>query len=163
MANPNPKRENLTAPRYKKGSSGNPKGRPKSRVPLYKVNVLGLKKAKHTPDMDLEELREWYETLLTFNLQELKLLAAEETAPALARAYARAMIYDMNAGHTYTVDRITARLFGKAVQRIEHTGADGADLHNPRTLSKSEVAELWKKPEKYDTQQTDRRGYTFRK
>ncbi len=144
MANYNPKKENLTAPRYKTGQSGNPKGRPKSRVPQYKVRIMGVSKAKKSFDMDIEELRDWYETLLTFNTLELKLLEKEETAPAIIRAYAHAMINDLKAGRTYTVDRITKRLFGKAIERIELTGSNGSDLNAPQTLAKSDFLELLK-------------------
>lgn len=142
MANRHPRIENL-APAFKPGQSGNPKGRPKNRVPAYRAKLLGRNKARRYHEITPEELKDWYETLITIDLPSLKLLAQDDAAPALARTYARAIIFDMNAGKTYTVDRITERLFGKATQRIEHTGANGSELIPPaRVLTKLEIKAL---------------------
>ena len=142
MANPNPKRENL-APQFKPGQSGNPKGRPKNRVAAFRERIMGKKKAKAYFGISAFEVTEWYEVLITMDLPDLKLLAADDEAPALARTYARAIIFDMNAGKTTTIDKLTAKLHGKAIQRIEHTGADGSDLNQPRTLTKDEAKEFF--------------------
>ena len=112
-------------PAWKKGESGNPKGRPKSRVSEFRVKIMGKAGAKKFYGISATEVKEWYELLLTADLSELKALAAEETTPALAKTYARAIIADMNAGKTSTIDRISEKLYGKAIQRVEHTGADG--------------------------------------
>ena len=141
MANHNPKRENL-APQCKPGQSGNPKGRPKSRVDAYKVNLMGKKKAKEIFVITPLELTEWYETIITMTMAELKALESSEDVPALIKNYIRAMVTDMNAGRTTTVDKIVERLYGKAIQRFEHTGADGSDLVPARTLTKDEAKEL---------------------
>ena len=135
-------------PAWKKGESGNPKGRPRSRVAEYREKIMGKKKAKKYYGIGAFEVTEWYEALLTMDLPELKLLAQDDTAPALARTYARAIIFDMNAGKTYTVDRISEKLYGKAIQRVEHTGADGSDLMPARTLTKDEARELFNELEK---------------
>lgn len=127
---------------FKPGQSGNPKGRPKNRVAEYREKIMGRKKAKKFYGIGAFEVTEWYESLLTMDLPDLKLLAQDDTAPALARTYARAIIFDMNAGKTNTVDRISEKLYGKAIQRVEHTGADGSDLMPARTLTKEEAKEL---------------------
>ena len=132
-------------PAWKKGESGNPKGRPKSRVSEFRVKIMGKAGAKKFYGISATE---WYELLLTADLSELKALAAEETTPALAKTYARAIIADMNAGKTSTIDRISEKLYGKAIQRVEHTGADGSDLIPARTLTKDEARELFSELEK---------------
>ena len=142
MANPNPKRENL-APQFKPGQSGNPKGRPKNMVAAFRERIMGKSKAKRYFGISAFEVTEWYEALITMDLPDLKLLAADDTAPALARTYARAIIFDMNGGKTTTIDKLTAKLHGKAIQRIEYTGADGSDLNQPRTLTKDEAKEFF--------------------
>lgn len=141
MANPNPKRENL-AQRFQPGQSGNPNGRPRNRVKEFRERIMGKKKAKKYFGISAFEVTEWYEALITMDLPDLKLLAADDTAPALARTYARAIIFDMNAGKTTTIDKLTAKLHGKAIQRIELTGANGSDIVAPRTLTKEEAKEF---------------------
>lgn len=135
-------------PAWKKGESGNPKGRPKSRVSEFRVKIMGKAGAKKFYGISATEVTEWYELLLTADLSELKALAAEETTPALAKTYARAIIADMNAGKTSTIDKISEKLYGKAIQRVEHTGADGSDLIPARTLTKDEARELFSELEK---------------
>jgi len=148
MANMNPKIENLTAPRFEKGQSGNPKGRPRSRVDGFKVKLMGRSNAKKFYGITPFELSEWYETLITLTFSELKALEQNEETPALIKNYIRAIISDMSAGRTTTVDKIVERLYGKAIQRVEHTGADGSDLMPARTLTKDEARELFNDLEK---------------
>lgn len=139
--------QNLCPP-WKKGQSGNPKGRPRNRVAEFRERIMGKKKAKKYFGIGAFEVTEWYEVLITMDLPDLKLLAADDTAPALARTYARAIIFDMNAGKTSTIDRISEKLYGKAIQRVEHTGADGSDLIPAQTLTKDEARELFSELEK---------------
>lgn len=127
---------------YKQGQSGNPKGRPRSRVAEFRERIMGKRKAKKYYGIGAFEVTEWYESLLTMDLPDLKLLAQDDTAPAFARTYARAIIFDMNGGKTTAIDKISEKLYGKAIQRIEHTGADGSDLLPARTLTKDEAKEL---------------------
>ena len=135
-------------PAWKKGESGNPKGRPRSRVSEFRVKIMGKTKAKKYYGISAVEVTEWYEALITMDLPDLKLLAQDDAAPALARTYARAIIFDMNAGKTTTIDKLTAKLHGKAIQRIELTGADGSDVIAPRTLTREEAKEFFADLEK---------------
>lgn len=140
--------EKMKAAQFKPGQSGNPKGRPPNRVRDFKIRILGKKKAKAFFGISETEISEWYEVLITMDLPSLKVLAQDDTAPALVRTYARAIIFDMNGGKTSTIDRISEKLYGKAVQRMELTGADGADLLPARTLTKQEARELLEDLEK---------------
>lgn len=137
--------QNIEPYKFQPGQSGNPKGRPPNRVAAFRERIMGKKKAKKYFGISAFEVTEWYEALITMDLPDLKLLAADDTAPALARTYARAIIFDMNGGKTTTIDKLTAKLHGKAIQRIELTGADGADVNQPRTLTKEEAKEFFDK------------------
>ena len=56
MANP----ENLRGHEFRKGQSGNPKGRPKNRVPEMIVDALKLRSRKElTAGMSIEEVQQW--------------------------------------------------------------------------------------------------------
>ncbi len=147
MANKNPNTSGLR-PAWQQGTSGNPKGRPRSRVDGFKVQLMGKANAKKFYGITPFELSEWYETLITLTFSELKALEQNEETPALIKNYIRAIITDMNAGRTSTVDKIVERLYGKAIQRVEHTGADGSDLMPARTLTKDEAKELFNDLEK---------------
>ncbi len=135
-------------PAWKKGESGNPKGRPRNRVAVFRERIMGKKKAKKYFGISAFEVTEWYEALITLDLPDLKLLAGDDEAPALARTYARAIIFDMNAGKTTTIDKLTAKLHGKAIQRIELTGSNGSDINAPRTLTKEEAKDFFEELEK---------------
>lgn len=147
MANMHPDTSGLR-PKWAKGQCGNPKGRPRSRVEGFKVQLMGRSNAKKFYGITPMELTEWYETLITLTFSELKALEQNEETPSLIKNYIRAIITDMNAGRTSTVDKIVERLYGKAIQRVEHTGADGSDLMPARTLTKDEAKELFNDLEK---------------
>jgi len=48
-------------PAWKKGESGNPKGRPRSRVAEFRVKIMGKAGAKKFYGISATEVTEWYE------------------------------------------------------------------------------------------------------
>lgn len=145
---PNP--ENVIPHQFKKGQSGNPKGRPPSRVPKQLVTILGKAQAKKFYSLSASEVKEWDAAILTFNTNELKLLAKWDEAPAYPKGLAIALLTDMKNGKTTTLDKLRERVHGKEIQRIELTGKDGAALIEPRTLTKEEARALFEElQEKY--------------
>jgi hypothetical protein len=141
MPNPNPNTSGLKPP-FPKGTSGNPKGRPPSRVPEALKNILGRKKAKKFYRLNESEVNEWEASILTMTTNELKALASWEDANSYAKGLAMGILFDMKNGNTKTIDKLRERQFGKAVQKVELTGKDGADLVPARVLSKLEAKEL---------------------
>lgn len=140
---PNP--ENITPHQFKPGQSGNPKGRPKSRVPEQLVRIFGSKaKAKKFYSLSAVEINEWEAAILSFTFADLQLLVKWEEAPIYPKGLARAILSDMKNGKTTTLDKLRERQYGKPTQRMELTGKDGGDLIPARTLTKEEAAELFK-------------------
>jgi hypothetical protein len=141
MPNPKPNKQNLQKP-FEKGTSGNPKGRPPSRVPDALKVVLGTKKAKKFYQLNEAEVNEWEAAVLTMTTDELKALAQWTDANSYAKGLAMAILFDLKNGSTKTIDKLRERQFGKAIQKVELTGKDGADLMPARTLTKAEAKEL---------------------
>lgn len=135
--------KDIEAHQFKPGQSGNPKGRPKSRVPEQLVKIFGSKaRAKKFYSLSAVEIDEWEAAILTFNANDLKLLAKWEDAPAYPKGLAIAVLSDMKNGKTTTLDKLRERQYGKPTQRMEVTGKDGGDLIPARTLTKEEAADL---------------------
>jgi hypothetical protein len=133
MPNPNPNTSGLKPP-FKKGESGNPEGRPKSRVPDALKIVLGKKKAKKFYQLNEIEVNEWEAAVLTMTANELKVLASWEDANSYAKGLAISILFDMKSGNTKTLDKLRERQYGKAVQKVELTGANGSPL-NPEPIT----------------------------
>jgi hypothetical protein len=141
MANSNPNTKGLKPP-FKKGESGNLNGRPKSRVPKALKVVLGKEKAKKFYHLNEVEINDWENAVLTMTANELKALASWDDANSYAKGLAISILFDMKSGNTKTLDKLRERQFGKAVQKVELTGANGMDLMPARVLSKEEVKDF---------------------
>lgn len=73
---------------FKPGQSGNPKGRPKSRVPEQLVKIFGSKaRAKKFYSLSAGEIDEWESAILSMSANDLKLLAKWDEAPAYPKGY----------------------------------------------------------------------------
>ncbi len=142
MPNDNPNTKGIEPHKFQKGQSGNPKGRPKNRVPEALASILGKAKAKKFYQITEEEINDWERAILTMSANEIKLLASWEDASSYPKGLAISILFDMKNGNTKTLDRLRERQFGKATQRVELTGKDGADLVPARVLTKAEAKEL---------------------
>ncbi len=144
MANP----QNLREP-WQPGQSGNPKGRPKNRViNTWLPACFGKKRTKQMEELTIDEINTIERRLLVASAGELATLAKWDDAPTYAKNLAMAILFDTKHGKTTTIDKLRERQYGKAVQKVELTGKDGADLIAPRVLTKEEIGDLLSKLEK---------------
>lgn len=138
---PNP--QNIIGHSWKPGQSGNPKGRKKKTVDEIMVATLKLKSRKELQEgLSKTDVDNWEETLMSASSDVITILAQDASIPVYARAIARAIATDLKNGKTTTLDRLRDRRFGKLSQRVELTGKDGAELVQPRRLTKEEAKEL---------------------
>lgn len=135
-------KEDIIKYQFKKGQSGNPKGRPPSRVPEQLVKIMGKVQAKKFYKLSAAEITEWEAALLTMNANQLKLLAQWDEANAYPKGLAISILTDMKNGNTKTLDKLRERVLGRPTQRMEITGRDGADFMPARVLTKKEAKEL---------------------
>lgn len=129
-------------PPFKKGQSGNPKGRPPSRVPEQLVKIMGKVQAKKFYKLSAVEITEWEAALLAMNASQLKLLAQWDEANAYPKGLAISILTDMKNGNTKTLDKLRERVIGRPTQRMEITGKDGSEFMPARVLTKKEAKEL---------------------
>lgn len=127
--------QNIIPHRFKPGQSGNPNGRPKNRVKQEWLPLcLGKKRAKAMLALTGDEINSWEQLMLVATSAELQALVKGEDAPSYAKNLAMAILRDTKDGRTSTIDKLRERQYGKTVQRIELTGADGESL-NPQPLA----------------------------
>lgn len=125
VANPNPvqRPENLSAPRFKKGQSGNPGGIPRETLRLIRENA---QRATRIRSLMLEAL-------------EKKLTRALEQDDVAAAASIQAEI------NTFLKDSENRGL-GTPTQQVQLTGAEGGPVQTiNREMSDAEAAELYQR------------------
>lgn len=136
MANPHPKTDHLKP--WKPGQSGNPKGpakKPVNRVEDTWLPLLfGKKRARELMGMTDAEINAWERSVMSMTKPELDKSAKDETIPSYAVGLAKAKLQDIKKGRTNTDDKLRERQYGKTVQKVELTGADGQSL-TPAPLS----------------------------
>lgn len=104
--NTNPDISNLNP--FKKGESGNPKGRPKKFVTMLKEQ--GYKRS---------EINDTIQALLSMNLQELKEVFDDKNATILEKTIANALKKSLEKGSLYSIETLITRVYGQPKQEIE--------------------------------------------
>lgn len=130
-------------PPWQPGQSGNPKGRPKNRVTnKWLPACFGKNRTKALASLTQSEVDAWEQKLLVASSSELAVLAKWDECPVYAKNLAMAMLFDTKNGKTTTIDKLRERQYGKPVQKVELTGADGQPLLQPKSMTQQEAREF---------------------
>lgn len=109
----------MIEPRWKKGESGNPKGRPKNPMKPILDRILSKRRAREVSGMSPSAVNDIERTLLVLRLHEIQALVKDEETPMYVKTLGMAMMSDAKNGKTYTIDRLRERQYGKEVTRVE--------------------------------------------
>jgi len=105
---PNP--ENIVPYQFKKGSRGNPKGRPRKFTTLLKDQGYARWEINHT-----------IQAMLALNLDELEEVIQAKDATVLELTIANALKKGVKNGSIFTAEMLISRVFGQPKQEVETT------------------------------------------
>lgn len=105
---PNP--ENIVPYQFKKGSRGNPKGRPRKFTTLLKDQGYARWEINHT-----------IQAMLALNLDELEEVIQAKDATVLELTIANALKKGVKSGSIFTAEMLISRVFGQPKQEVETT------------------------------------------
>ena len=104
-------------PRWEKGESGNPNGRPKKYVSLLKES--GYK---------MSEINDTIQAMMSMELDELKEVWENPQATILEKTIANAMKKSLDKGSLYSLETLLSRVYGNPKQMTELTGANSEPI-----------------------------------
>ena len=105
---------------YKKGQSGNPKGRPKKYV-------LSLKKEGYK----LTEINDTIQAMVSMNMEELKKVYENENSTILEKTVAAALRNGLKKGQLESIETLLNRVYGKPKEKMDIT-TQGEKINEPR-------------------------------
>ena len=128
MAYKKPPRSKKTE--FKKGQSGNPKGRPKSIKAKVK-ELIGREIGSTIPEAEYLDM---CSGLMELSVAELKEIANDQTQPAFLVILARSLYEDVQKNQMGNYERILDRVMGKPKMKSEITGANGEPLQQTTNI-----------------------------
>lgn len=128
----------------KKGEVRNPTG--KGGGQKHELLPI-LRKALNNPNakalgMTKRQVEEWESTMITLSPQEIKAVISSPDTPSYAVNLGMAIISDIKNGRTITIDKLRDRIYGKIADKVELSGANGADLFKGVTISAEQIDRL---------------------
>ena len=132
--------------RWKKGESGNPAGKPRSRVKELMEGLLTVKQVKENTNLDDKEINAIEQIIMSLDTTALQAIAKSEKAPTYMRTLAMAAMWDMKNGKTNTMNLLRDRQFGSVKKQVDVT-SNGQGL-NEKEISDKEARELIARLEK---------------
>ena len=111
---------NIVPPRWKKGESGNPKGRPKK--PVLAMRVEGYK---------LAEINDTIQAMCSMTAEELKKIWENPQATILEKTIASALRKGIEKGNLDSVETLLNRVYGKPKEKVDIT-TNGENITEPK-------------------------------
>jgi hypothetical protein len=105
---------------FKKGQSGNPKGRPKKYV-------LSLK----TEGYKMTEINDTIQAMVGMNIDELKKTLENDKATILEKTVAAALRKGLLKGDLNNIETLMNRVYGKPKEKVDIT-TNGNNINEPR-------------------------------
>lgn len=105
---------------FKKGQSGNPKGRPKKYV-------LSLKQEGYK----MTEINDTIQAMVGMNVEELKKVYENDKATILEKTVAAALRKGLQKGDLANIETLMNRIYGKPKEKVDIT-TNGENMNQPR-------------------------------
>jgi hypothetical protein len=104
-------------PRWEKGQSGNPKGRPKKIETILKDHFLD----EHNLKLSKSQVQDMIQVILGKNKKELIELAKNDELPFWVSLIAKKAERDFNKGSIHILDVLFDRVYGKPKEEVNQT------------------------------------------
>ena len=138
-------RKNIEGHQWPKGVSGNPNGRPRSRVKELMEGLLTVKQVKENTMLDDKEIAAIELMVLSLDTSALQAIAKSEKTPVYLRTLAMAAMWDMKNGKTGTMNLLRDRQFGSVKKQVDVT-TNGESMV-PQSMTPDEAKDLLKRIE----------------
>lgn len=115
---------------WKKGQSGNPRGRGAKILPITKLQR----------EYTAKTIAEVYSSLIEKTKFELNSIVIDPLAPILDKIIAKSLLRDLRNSTPSNMERLLERIIGPIPVKNEHTGGGGVPLAPPQIILQEHVS-----------------------